>query len=83
MLNLFLSEIKVVAKISGTKGYKSMSKDNDKDVDPVDINKTIRHIIRENYEADEILRDLDFTFDPEKDYYEPKNAVSVICSWLN
>ena len=34
------------------------------------MNKTIREIRRENYEADKILRDFNFTFDPEKDHYE-------------
>ena len=39
--------------------------------------KTIREIRRENYEADKIIRSLDLTFDPEKDYYEPKTNVDA------
>ena len=39
--------------------------------------KTIREIRRENYEADKILRNLDLTFDPEQDYYEPKTNVNA------
>ena len=33
--------------------------------------------IWENDDDDKILRDLDFTFDPENDHYEPKKSVSV------
>ena len=43
--------------------------------DPTKINKTIREIRKENFDEDKILRDLDFTFDPEKDHYEPKKTV--------
>ena len=38
-------------------------------------NKNIRSIRRENYEADKILRDLDFTFNTEKYHYEPKKLL--------
>ena len=81
MLNLSLNKLKVIAKIKGIKDYKSMSKEStgakDYDVDRAKINKTIREIRRENYEADKILRDLYFTFDPEKDHYEPKKTVDA------
>ena len=39
--------------------------------------KTIREIRRENYEADEILRDLNLTFDPEKNCYKPKTTLDA------
>ena len=41
-------------------------------LDLTKINKTIREIRRENRYEDKILRDLDFTFYPEKHHYEPK-----------
>ena len=31
---------------------------------------------KENRDEDKILRDMDFTFNPEKDHYEPKETVS-------
>ena len=40
-------------------------------------NRSIRSIRRENYEIYKIFRDLDFTFDPEKDYYESKNTFNA------
>ena len=40
--------------------------------------KTIRKIKEENRDVDKMLRDLDFIFDPEKDYYEPKKTVSIL-----
>ena len=43
--------------------------------DPTKINKTITEIRKENFDEDKILIDLDFTFDPEKDHYEPKKTV--------
>ena len=49
----------------------------DQDVDKANINKTIREIRRENYEAYKILRALDFTFEPGKDHYEPKKTVDA------
>ena len=44
-------------------------------LDLTKINKTIREIRRENRYEDKILRDLDFTFYPEKRHYEPKKTV--------
>ena len=41
------------------------------------INKTMRNIRKKNCDKDIILRDLDFIFYPEKDYYEPKKTVSA------
>ena len=49
----------------------------DQDGDKANINKTIREIRRENYEAYKILRGLDFTFEPGKDHYEPKKTVDA------
>ena len=37
------------------------------------IKKTITDIRKLNHDEGIILRDLDFTFYPEKDHYEPKN----------
>ena len=45
--------------------------------DPTNINKTIREIRKENHDEDKILRDLDFSFDPEKDHYKPKKTISA------
>ena len=39
--------------------------------------KTIKEIRRENYEADEILRDLNLTIDPEKNCYKPKTTLDA------
>ena len=89
MLNSSLNKLKVTAKIRGIKGCKSMFKDKllsalistestrneDHDADPANINKTIKEIRKENRDEDKILRNLDFTFDLEKDYYEPKNLL--------
>ena len=91
MLNLSLNELKVIVKITGTKGYKSMSKDRllsaliaskstrgkDRNVDKGNTNKIIREIRKENRDEDEILIDLDFAFAPEKDHYEPKKTVNL------
>ena len=49
-------------------------------LDLTKINKTIGEIRKENWDEGKILRDLDFTFDPEKDHYEPKEAV---CAFNN
>ena len=49
----------------------------DQDVDKANINKTIREIRRENYEAYKILRGLDFIFEPGKDHCEPKKTVDA------
>ena len=45
--------------------------------DSTKINKTIREIRKENHDEDKILRDLDFTFDREKDHYKPKKTVGA------
>ena len=37
--------------------------------------KTIREIRKENPDKDKILRDLDFTFNSERDHYEPKKML--------
>ena len=39
--------------------------------------KTIREIRKGNRDEDKILRDFDFIFDLEKDYYESKKSVSA------
>ena len=50
--------------------------DADKALKTAKINKNMTEI-KENCDEDKILRDLDFTFDPEKDHYEPKKTVSA------
>lgn len=38
---------------------------------------------KRKFEANKILRDLDFIFDPEKDHYEPKKTVLLIMTIFN
>ena len=79
MLHLSLNGLKVTSEIIGIEGYiASESKGGEyHDVDPANINKTIREIRKENRDEEKILRDLDFTFDPEKVHYEPKKSATV------
>ena len=62
-----LVESELKAKNRRIKGYKSI---------PISKWLSIRtnkwKLSTENYKADKILRDLDFTFYPEKDHYESK-----------
>ena len=58
-----------------TKSTRNEDYDTDKALKNIKINKTIREIRKENRDEDKILRDLDFTFDPEKDHYEPKKLL--------
>ena len=75
MFNLSHKELKAVAKIRGIKDYKRMSEDellkvlieSEKPKEP----KTIKEIRKENYDSDEILRDLRALYESEEDYYEP------------
>ena len=52
--------------------------DADRALKTTKINKTIREIRKENRDEDKILRNFDFTFDPERDHYEPKKTVIII-----
>ena len=84
MLNLWLDELKLIAKSRDIKGYESMFKDRLLSVlnvsesvkesenmpDPTEINKTITEIRKKDCEEDKILEDLRFSFDPEKDHYK-------------
>ena len=45
--------------------------------DPVNINKTIREIRKENRDEGKIFRDLRFLLDPGKDQYKPVETVSA------
>ena len=45
--------------------------------DPAKMNKTIRETRKENPVKYIMLGNLDCTFDPEKDHYDPKKTVSV------
>ena len=67
MLNLSLNELKLIAN----EDY-----DADKALKTTKINKTITQRRIGNRDEDKMLRDLDFTFYPEKDHYEPKKTVS-------
>ena len=72
------TELKLIAKIRGIKRYENMSKDKLLSAsNKSKPRKTIRKIKEENRDVDKMLRDLDFIFDPEKDYYEPKKTVSA------
>ena len=44
--------------------------------DPTKINKTIRDIRKENYDADKTLKDIRSTLDPEEDHYKPIKTVN-------
>ena len=86
MSNLSLTELELIAKSRGIKGYKSVSEDkllnalnaselvkeSKTMLDPSNINKTIREIRKENRDEDKVLRDFKFLFDPEKNNDEPK-----------
>ena len=76
--DLSLIELKLIAKVRRIKSYENMSEDEllsaFKKSEPF---KAIREI-RENYDEDKILRDLEFIFHPEKDHYEPKKTASAL-----
>ena len=86
MSNLSLTELELIVKSRGIKGYKSMYEDrllnalnasesvkeSKTMLDPTKINKTIREIRKENRDEDKVLRDFKFLFDPEKNHDEPK-----------
>ena len=55
--------------------HQNQQKNEDHDADPANINKTVSEIRNEIRDEDRILRDFDFTFDPEKDHYEPKKLL--------
>ena len=62
MLNLSLKELRLVAKNRGVKGYKSMSKSTSLNIlnrtEPIKENKTIKDIRKENFNINEILKDI-------------------------
>ena len=62
MLNSSLKESKLIAKNKGIKGYKSMSKDKLLSIlnmpEPIKENKTSKDINKENFNIDEILKDI-------------------------
>ena len=70
MLNLSLKELKVIAKNRGIKGYKNISKDKLLSIvnapEPIKENKTIKDIGKENYNTDEILKDIKLPSEPIK-----------------
>ena len=81
-----MSEDRLLSTLNSSESAKKSEKDvddrlknEDYDADnalkTAEINKTIREIRKENRDEDKIHRDLHFTFDPEKDYYEPKKSV--------
>ena len=82
-----MSEDKLLSALNSSESLKKKLDDtestrNDKTLkttmyDPAEINKAIREIRKENRNKDKILRDLDFTLDPEKDYYEPRKTASA------
>ena len=88
-----LEELELKAKNRVFKGYRSIPinkllaildaskpiKENFEDTKPSfkSKNKTIREIRKENHDENIILRDLEFTFDLEKDHYEPQKTVDV------
>ena len=76
-LNVSESKKKSEKNLDDTKSTRNEDYDADKALKTTKINKTIREIRKENRDEDKILRDLDFTYDPEKDHYEPKKTVSV------
>ena len=69
MLNLTLNELRLVAKNGGIKGYKNMSKDKLLIMlytpEPIKEKKTIKDIIKENSNTDEIFKDKKLLFEPE------------------
>ena len=84
-----MSEDRLLHALSASKSVKKSEKnlvksqlsrngdyDADKALKTAKINKNMTEI-KENCDEDKILRDLDFTFDPEKDHYEPKKTVSA------
>ena len=89
-----LEELELKAKNRGVKGYRSMPinkllsildaskplKENFEDTKPSfkSKNKTIREIRKENHDEHKILRDLDVTFDLEKDHYKPQKTVDAL-----
>ena len=76
-LNVLGSAKKIEKNLDDTKSARNEYFDTDKALKATKINKTIREIRKENRDEEKILRDLDFTFDPEKDHYGPKKTVSA------
>ena len=78
MVNLSLTELKLIAKIRGIKGYESMSEDKLLSAlnksEPVKTKREIRKKIRDE---DKIFRDLRLLFDTEKHHHEPKKIASA------
>ena len=78
MITLSYKELKAVAKIRKIKGYKRISEDeflkaleeSEKPKPP----KTIKEIRKENYDSNEIIRDLRALYESEEDYYEPQKT---------
>ena len=78
MITLSYKELKAVAKIRKIKGYKRISEDeflkaleeSEKPKPP----KTIKEIRKENYDSNEIIRDLRAFYESEEDYYEPQKT---------
>ena len=77
MLLMHQNQRKKRKRIWTTHNYQEIwDYDADKALKTAKINKNMTEI-KENCDEDKILRDLDFTFDPEKDHYEPKKTVSA------
>ena len=81
MVTLSYKEIKAVAKIRKTEGYKKMSEDDSlkalEESEKTKPPKTIKEIRKENYDRDKIIRDLRALYESDEDYYVPKNIKSA------
>ena len=73
-----MSEDRLLSVLNASESVRNEDYDADEMLDPTKSYKTIRDIRNKNCHKNLILRDLDFTFDPEKDHYEPKKLLLLL-----
>ena len=73
-----MSEDRLLSVLNASESVRNEDCDADEMLDPTKSYKTIRGIRNKNCHKNLILRDLDFTFDPEKDHYEPKKLFLLL-----